>query len=296
MNTGSFILGSAKVGRLMKERFEEQSVKLKGLLCQARRVTICLDGWSKKSLSSSFLGMSACFFNPTSHKPEHVFLSLVELPHPHTGEAIADCLSNCLKKWGINENQVILVVSDNGSNMLKALRVIKARHAASEVVEDAFEEGQEEVEVPVLEELNEEEDSFEDDESQENGNREESSGAQSGNDGDGNDELDDSLDLPQHVPYRRMQCMAHTLQLLIKPVYIHYNVLLTKIRHLVGRLRKSSVAMEKLVSLCGRTVVNDCTTRWNSTYHMIQRLLAIKSSITTVLAEMGIYYCSFINT
>lgn len=241
----------------MKERYSSLSVALKDELRCARRITICLDGWSKKNLVASYLGISACYFDPKSNRPKHAFLSLCSIPHPHTGEVLADCLNECLLKWGITEAQVILIVTDNGSNMLKAVKVMKARYIEAHEVESSADDYGET--------------SDEDDAS------EFSSG----------DEENEELSFPHHVSFRRMQCMAHTLQLVVKPAYCHYNTLLTKTRHLVGRIRKSSVAVDKLVSRCGKCVIADCTTRWNSTHQMIQRLLSIKSTVNEVLTEIG---------
>jgi hypothetical protein len=102
-------------------------------------------------------------------------------------------------------------------------------------------------------------------------------------------EHENQFDLPVQVPYLRMPCMAHTLQLIIKLAYVHYDAVLSKTRRLVAKLRKSSVAVEKLMKKCGKSVVTDCTTRWNSTYQMIKRLLVIKNDINYVLSEMGKY-------
>lgn len=95
------------------------------------------------------------------------------------------------------------------------------------------------------------------------------------------------LDLPLSMPYRHMSCIVHTLQLTVKPACKHYETLLSKTRRLVGKIRKSSVAMEKLVAKCGRSVILDCTTRWNSTHSMIKRLTVVKSAVNEVLCEMG---------
>ena len=56
-----------------------------------------------------------------------------------------------------------------------------------------------------------------------------------------------------------------------------YNNLIAKARRIVKSLRGSSVATEKLIQKCGKTVVTDCTTRWNSVYLMISRLLEINA-------------------
>ena len=58
-----------------------------------------------------------------------------------------------------------------------------------------------------------------------------------------NEHAHDTFDLPDAVPFPRMLCMAHTLQLTIKKAYIHHDGLLIKVRRLVALVRKSSVAV-----------------------------------------------------
>ena len=87
-----------------------------------------------------------------------------------------------------------------------------------------------------------------------------------------------------------MPCMAHTLQLLTKPIYEHYSAIILEARQVVTKIRKSSVSIEKLIDKCGKSVITDCTTRCNCTYQMIDRLLKIKTSGNEVLTEIGTYY------
>ena len=83
--------------------------------------------------------------------------------------------------------------------------------------------------------------------------------------------------LVTELPYRRLGCLAHSLQLSHKgSVKRPYSVIIAKTRGLVGRIRKSSVAMDKVISKCGKGVISDNSTRWNSTYIMAQRLLEVK--------------------
>ena len=96
------------------------------------------------------------------------------------------------------------------------------------------------------------------------------------------------LDLSQHVADRRMQCMAHTLQLTIKIVYKQFAPILAKTRNLVSRIRQSAKMMEKITKETGKRVITDNTTRWNSTYMMISRLLDIKGPVNNVLNEHGV--------
>ena len=95
------------------------------------------------------------------------------------------------------------------------------------------------------------------------------------------------FDYFKDISLRHLPCLAHTLQLVIKPVYKHYSVLLTKTRSLISRVRKSGAIMEKLISACGKSLISDCTTRWSSTYTMVKRLVTIRIAVNDVFTELG---------
>lgn len=260
--------------KLLQEDFQSLSVDLKQMLQRTRRITICIDGWSTKSLSASYVGISACFYDPVLDKPgpKHAFLNFSNIEHPHTGEKLAECINRSLKQWNIPEDKIILVVSDNGSNMLKAIRLL--REEAENLETDEENETEEFTDVSDSEA---DEDNVTEDDSETGRSNED----------------DSQLKLP-HVPFRRMPCMAHTLQLIIKLAYAHYDTLIVKTRRMVGRIRKSSVATEKLLARSGQSLITDVSTRWNSTYYMIQRLLNMKAAVTDVLSEMGMNFLFFL--
>ena len=52
---------------------------------------------------------------------------------------------------------------------------------------------------------------------------------------------------------------------------------------MVRKIRKSSIASCQLIKACGKTVVADCVTRWNSTYMMCERLIHIKQPVVDAL-------------
>lgn len=263
-----FGLASAKMNRLLQTKWQKSVAHLKQLLARARRVSICVDGWSKKGLSSAFLGISACFFDPSANASRHVTLTLTQIHHPHTGEMLATALNNCLTEWELRSDKVMMIVSDNGGNMIKAIRLVGEWNQA-------------------------EEGNLEEEDNSDNSEIDEMSKA-----GDNmsiisnEEETDDQtaedfeLELPDAVGYRRMPCMAHTLQLVIKKVYVHYNVVLGHARNIVSRIRKSSVAVQRLLAKCNKSVVADNMTRWNSTYYMVDRLLEIKTSVNEVLSSI----------
>jgi len=45
------------------------------------------------------LGISACFHDVDGKTARHAVLGIVQLEHPHTGEAIAEALATCLEEW-----------------------------------------------------------------------------------------------------------------------------------------------------------------------------------------------------
>lgn len=55
--------------------------------------------------------------------------------------------------------------------------------------------------------------------------------------------------------------MSHTLQVTIRPAYVHFDALFGKLRQLFGRIRKFSVAVEMIIEKRGKSVVSDGNTR-----------------------------------
>lgn len=86
-----------------------------------------------------------------------------------------------------------------------------------------------------------------------------------------------------------MSCLAHTLQLTLKDGMKHPSTepLISRARKLVNDVRKSSKANEAMVKKCGRTLIRDCSTRWNSTFDMLRRLLDVRAELNQVLEDLG---------
>jgi hypothetical protein len=101
-------------------------------------------------------------------------------------------------------------------------------------------------------------------------------------------EQNELADLQDVVPYPRLMCIAHTLQLVIKKAYCHYDNRLMKVRRLIGKIKKSSVAVGKLKKKTGKVLLCDNSTRWNSTYHIAQRLIVVKDDMNLILTELKV--------
>jgi hypothetical protein len=115
------------MNRLLSIRHTNSKQMLQKVVENARRLTVCLDGWTKNSLSCSYLGISACLFDTGSRKARHIVMSIKQLDHPHTGEALAAAAHEYLTEWHIDDSKVMMVVTDNGSNVLKAVRLLSER-------------------------------------------------------------------------------------------------------------------------------------------------------------------------
>ncbi|PIO16118.1 hypothetical protein AB205_0176570 [Aquarana catesbeiana] len=93
----------------------------------------------------------------------------------------------------------------------------------------------------------------------------------------------------QQIDMDRTSCMVHTLQFVVHMVHKEANVkrILDKARSIVNLFHKSSIATQKLFEHCGLILLNDCLTRWSSTFNMIARLLKLKESVCQIANNMG---------
>ena len=94
-------------------------------IASASIITLATDLWTKQGLTESFIAVSCAYYNKSKNKAEHAMLHLSMLPHPHTGEAIGAVLDQVMHEWKIPATKVGLIVTDNGANMIKAVRCMK---------------------------------------------------------------------------------------------------------------------------------------------------------------------------
>jgi len=103
----------------------------------SRQITVCLDEWTKKGLtgSLSFLGVSACFYDPVDSVTRHIVMLIKQIQHPHTGEMLKEAIMETLTEWNIDHNKVVMLVTDNGANVVKAMRLLRKEASNSDVME-----------------------------------------------------------------------------------------------------------------------------------------------------------------
>lgn len=298
------VVGRKKLTTLLGDEYSTVSTAVAADLQRCRRLVLTMDGWSKRGLNGSYLAISASFFHPTSHKPVHVLLNLHAISHPHTGDMIADKILLTLKKWNIEDSKVLTIITDNGSNMVKAIKTLRTNLQMvrqTRVAEGDRDEVVSESEVELETQSSEDSDGDNDSSSEYNpdsddptdydGTTEQQSlgeGVTAASTDVSDDDNDMGIPIPDSVTINRMPCLAHTLLLVLKSFDKMRNIqnVLAKSRKLVKMIKTSSKATELLVSKCGVTLITDCTTRWNSCFMMLDRLLGLKVAVKEVLEEL----------
>jgi len=186
-------------------------------------------------------------------------------------------------------------VSDNGSNMTKAVGLLNDWHVQCA---EGGSEGVEETD-HILDTKGEgdprNESETESADNEDEGNVQEllDSDTDVNTEEEGEDEgevysdvdLIESADMQNVVPYQRLMCMAHSLQLVIKKTYTYNDRLLIKVRRIAGTIKRSSVAVSKLKKETGKVLLSDNNTRWNSTYRMVDRLIQVKDAVNDLLTQ-----------
>lgn len=90
--------------------------------------------------------------------------------------------------------------------------------------------------------------------------------------------------------WRHVPCFAHVLNIGIQRGLTHLKTVMTKIKNIVEFFKQSSGALHKLqkhqkqMGLPDLKLIQECKTRWNSAYHMMERILKLKEPVLSTLA------------
>lgn len=244
--------GRAAIRNEIEKVVIELKAKIGSFLQESKKISICADIWSKKGMTSSYLGVTAHFFSRKDHRRHSATLAVRRMPQQHTGENIRELVQSILDEWEIPPSKVSATLTDNGSNMVAAFRpqIIENDDDGEDDMESA-----EDADLPSLvEEFEEKEEDHE----------------------------------IAFYGLNRVSCFAHTLQLVVQKFdgITEFKSVLKRAHTLVRKFNTSAKATEKLIAKCGKKLVRDCPTRWSSMYLLIERLLAVRSSLTEVLQEL----------
>ena len=90
---------------------------------KARKISLCVDIWSKPGMTASFLDVTSHFF--VENKSHTICLAARRFPSPHTGQRIAEFLYNIVTEWNIDLIKIFRILTDNGSNVVRACQILE---------------------------------------------------------------------------------------------------------------------------------------------------------------------------
>lgn len=97
---------------------------------------------------------------------------------------------------------------------------------------------------------------------------------------------------------RRMACLSHSLQLVMghfdkyrhssRPSSVpRFATAIKEAKKLVCKFNKSTVATPMLMEIAGKKLIGDVSTRWSSTYLLLDRLIQLKSQVMAICEELS---------
>ena len=245
--------GRGSINRELDQVLIELKAKISVHLQSANFVSICCDIlWSKKGLTSSYLGITAHFFSRSDHCRHIVTLAVRRLVTSHTARTIRQSVVEILAEWDIDPTKILAILTDNGSNMIAAFKAkLEEEEEDTEDVEEVAEPS-----------VDKDEQDFHECEVE-------------------HDEEFSSLN--------RIGCFAHNLQLIVNKFddVRLFKELMKRAHSVVRKVNASTKATERLVALCGKKLLKDCPTRWSSTFLTVKRLLDVKDKLKIVLDKQG---------
>lgn len=271
--------GRKGASNCIDEVYEKLKMGINDSLSNGGRVSVCVDLWSRRNLTASYVAVTAHYFDNKNHRLQRALLGIRKIFSPHTAEKIRDITDDILLQWNIPYSRLFKVATDNGTNVVKAFResrepdmnpnrelnyaemAIAAEAQVDFVDEDYFNE-----------QLN---DSFDDNrilyELAEFANAEVDSVAQFGSN-------------------LRISCFDHSLQCSLRNCVDkdrEFQVTAAKMMRLIHRIKQSTSASSKLLEQSGLSLAVPARTRWNFMYYAIKRFLTVFEPLKEVVDEMG---------
>ena len=256
------------ITKVCKSLSKDVADRIREALKQANVVHTTTDIWSSKNCKHSYLGVTVHLYNKITEKRENYRIACREFDIAHTGKNIATLLTSIFEEFGI-ESKVMYTISDNGSNMKKALQLMKEDDLYDESEDNAWDDWEERDDVDM--DMNEDSDSDEFNEIQ-------------------NNDIDvdvtecfDELESQQRdhrvafstVGIERLPCFPHTMQcaILKSSKRSSFNQMLRKTRRLAVKYRCSGKAKAILQKTqFKKRLLGYCKTRWWTDYDMIVRM------------------------
>jgi len=231
----------------------------------------------------NYLGVAVRFFDTAEQKTVTKTLKVMDTKDQHTSGQLKTMLLSILNDYGIKLTNVVCVVSDNASNMIKMVTHLQDHLADGIDIPDT--DNNSDSEEDSSESLNFDAEMLLDDQSVIAVDTDDSESPMYEN-----NDLDEAInaveDSVSALQLTHMKCAAHTLQLAI-----HDGLKSGPIKSLIGTCR--AIAKEARTPKIHRRILDrglkgaliDQETRWGSIYLMIERLLELKDCLQD-LADM----------
>jgi hypothetical protein len=220
--------------------------------------SVTVDLWTDRT-GRTFLGVTShfCVSSAKALNLKSLVLALRVFQVKHTGEQIYEALIDVLKDHGI-QDKVTRIITDNGANMVKAIRLVSQKW-----LDDESKEEDEEDRVVSKEEeddeLDEEIDNYGQDEVQEF-----------------DEEFIGLMD--KNFANKHMRCFTHSLQLCIKnslSLIKPYSKLIKKCITIARKSRKVEEFVRLLKKNEHNVIVKPIKIRWNSDVDMLTSIIDI---------------------
>ena len=109
--------GRKSVTKKLEEKYEYLSLCIKERLKTIDYFSITTDIWADILNTVSYLGVTAHYIHDNEKK--YTVIGLTELTKRHTSDNIGSAIKIILQDWNINEDKIVVFVTDSGANMKK---------------------------------------------------------------------------------------------------------------------------------------------------------------------------------
>lgn len=112
---------------LIDTKYEEKKTLIKQKLKCIKNVCLTIDEWKDMQLRS-FLGVTVHFIE--NFEIKSMSIACEPLHDNHTGEYLSDMILKVCEDWGLPNEKIVSVTTDNGSNIVKAIEITfgRAKH------------------------------------------------------------------------------------------------------------------------------------------------------------------------
>ncbi|ODM88628.1 putative AC9 transposase [Orchesella cincta] len=237
---------------------------LKKTLAEVDWMCATADIWASRH--RSFMGLTIHWLTEDL-KRKSAILALQRFQGVHSNDKIAEMLCKIFESFDVS-NKIVNVITDNGSNFVKAFKVYSIDAAIQRVEDDGNEMEQEsdedkdirEVDFPELE--------------------------------------DTGIVLPPHL-----RCASHTLNLIMtqnlekvtkgrEKAKTQFKKLLrdsfSKCHAVWNKVGRSVKSSELVRNLLGKNLIRPVATRWNSTFDAVTRLLEFRDKLDAMFEVLGV--------